>query len=532
MQNFLHRQTRAASRSSCKAFSRELICGSVAASSLTLTLKGLSRVKITSPKLDTAHLTANEEALLRCQAAMEQKDRGDYEGAQEVMRPLWKDFGERPNFGGLHPSVTAEVLLSVGILTCWIGNKLQLSETQEVAKNLITESLTYYESAGDMKKVAAARSELAYCYWWKGEFNEARIMFTAALQKLTAEGNTRARALLGLAVVEWSASRYNEAFRILTEHASLFKKINSHAIKASYHNQLAIVLRNLSASENRQEYLQRAIGEYEAADFHSKLAHNIDFRADLKNNVGFLLYKLSRFKDAHRYLEEAKRLAATIRNKVLTAQIDDTRAQALIAERKFKQAEAIARDAVHVLENSGHQCLLADALITHGIALARLGPRERAQSVFERAIEVAHQVGALNKAGLAALTLIEELDEAGMETLCIAFDRASEWLADSQSEDLLRRLNAAARRVLARLHGERGAEEATEALVNRPGDLQSQVLKYERMLIRQALARANGRLTRAASLLGVSYQGLGYIIQSRHRDLLKERSPVRPRARR
>jgi len=34
----------------------------------------------------------------------------------------------------------------------------------------------------------------------------------------------------------------------------------------------------------------------------------------------------------------------------------------------------------------------------------------RAQFIFQRAIEVAHQVGALNRSGLAALTMIEEID--------------------------------------------------------------------------------------------------------------------------
>ena len=49
---------------------------------------------------------------------------------------------------------------------------------------------------------------------------------------------------------------------------------------------------------------------------------------------------------------------------------------------------------------------------------------------------------------------------------------------------------------------------------------------YEGALIKQALAQANGRVTHAASLLGMSYQALCYIIESRHKDLLKERSPV------
>jgi transcriptional regulator with PAS, ATPase and Fis domain len=73
-------------------------------------------------------------------------------------------------------------------------------------------------------------------------------------------------------------------------------------------------------------------------------------------------------------------------------------------------------------------------------------------------------------------------------------------------------------------------EDATEALFNKPCDLQEEMLKHERMMIKQALAKANGSLTRAASLLTMSYEALAYIIGGRHKDLLKERSPVRRRS--
>jgi tetratricopeptide (TPR) repeat protein len=488
-------------------------------------------MRITSPKFRTSHTTPNEEALLRCETALELKDKGEYESAREAMGHLWNRMGERPKTGGLYPSVAAEVLLCVGILTRWIGSRNQLKEYQDIARDLISESITFYESAGDLKKIAAARAELAYCYWWEGALDEARIMFNEALQKLTVEGNTRATALLGLAVVEWSASRYNEALGILTENALLFKKITNHATKGAYHSQLAMVLRKLATSENREEHFRRAIDEYEEADYHFKLAQNIVFRADVKNNLGFLFYRLSRFKESHKYIAEARRLSIRVRDKVRTAQFDDTRAQVFIAERKFKEAETVARGAVKVLEKSGHQCLLTDALITHGIALARLKQSQRAQFTFQKAIDVAHQVGALNKAGLAALTLIEELDELPPDTLCAAYNRASDWLSKSQSQDVLLRLNAAARKVFAILRAESKAHETTEAIFNKPCHLQDEVLKFEGSLIRQALTQANGSVTRAAALLEMSYQGLAYVIGSRHKDLLKERSPVRRRSR-
>jgi len=494
-------------------------------------------MKIASHQLKTSTLPANDQALSSCQTALDLKDRGDYEGALKAMSPFWTRIGERPNIGGLHESVASEVLLCVGILTRWIGSRNQVQEAQEIAKNLITESINLYEAAGDIQKIAVARVELACCYWREGGLEEARITLNAALQKLTIEGNTRAKALLRLAIVEWSASRLTESLRLLTENAKLFNKIPSHAIKGAYHNQLALVLLNLGPGEKPVDHFKRVLKEYEEADHYFKLAHNIGFRADVKNNVGFLLYTLSRFKDAHQSLVQARRLRSTLRDRIGIAQIDDTRAQVFIAEKKFKQAEAVARNVVRILEKSGHQCLLADALVTQGIALARLKRSEPAQFIFQKAIEVAHQVGALNKAGLAALTMIEELDDLSADTLCLAYDHASEWLAKSQSQDILLRLNEASRKVVTKSRTESRAEEAApedpiEALFNKPVDLQSEVLKFEGRVIQRALAKANGSLTRAAASLSMSYQALAYILESRQKDLLKERTPIRRRSRR
>jgi tetratricopeptide (TPR) repeat protein len=488
-------------------------------------------MKITSPKLHTAHLTANDEAVDKCRRALELKDMGSYRRAQEVMSPLWKRVGERPKLKGLHPSVAAEVLMCVGILTRWIGSKNQFKGCQEFGKDLISESITYYESIADVKMVAAGRVELACCYWREGSLNEARIMLNLALPKLTIEGNTRARAFLTLAVVEWSASRYSEALRILIDNEPLFERITNNALKGGYHNELAGVLAEFAASEKRDDYFQRSIWHYQEADRYFKLAHNTPYRADVKNNLGFLLSKLSRFKQARTYLEEARRLAVSLRDKRAVAQIDQTRAQVFIDEGKYNEAESAARSAVSGLERTGHQWLLADALITHGIALARLLKEERALFTFQKAIEVSQQVEALNKAGLAALSMIEEIPSLPAGTLNAEYLRARQWLKESQSKDVLLRLNEAANKVVASLGGELNTEEVNEILLTEPCNLRQAVVDYERSLIKRALAKVDGSVTHAASLLGLSHQGLAYIIDARHKDLLKERTPVHRRPR-
>jgi tetratricopeptide (TPR) repeat protein len=291
---------------------------------------------------------------------------------------------------------------------------------------------------------------------------------------------------------------------------------------------MAIILRNLAKSEKRDDYIKEAIGEFEKADHEFKLARNPVYRADVKNNLGLILFNLSRYKEAHGYLDEARRMAARFRDKARTGIYSESAAQVFIAEGKFKEAEAIARQAVFAFEKSGHHCLMAEALITQGIALARSGKTERGHFIFQQAIETALQVDALNMAGLAALTLIEEV-QLDPQTLQAAYQQAREWLAGSDRKDLLRRLSDAAARLVETVTGELDADKASEVLLTKPFNLQSMTLKHEGALIKKALAQSNGSVTHAASLLGMSYQTLCYVLDTRHKNLQKNRSPVRRR---
>jgi transcriptional regulator with GAF, ATPase, and Fis domain len=129
------------------------------------------------------------------------------------------------------------------------------------------------------------------------------------------------------------------------------------------------------------------------------------------------------------------------------------------------------------------------------------------------------------------LSLIEEISDLSPATLQAAYERAREWLSDSQSQDLLSRLNAAAGKFVQSVRSDLSADDATEILLTKGFDLQQKLLDTEREMITKALAQTNGRITPAAGLLGLSYQGLAYIIDSRHKDLSKVRSPKRHRKR-
>jgi len=486
----------------------------------------------TSPKLDASLLIANEKAEFKCRTALELKDRGEYQAARDVMFPLWKGIGSRPDTRGLAAEVVPRVLLCAGILTGWLAGANGIKDADDYARDLITESITLYDAIGDSRKVAEARAELAQCYWRAGANDEARIWLSAALERLTTGGNARANALLVLSSVEWAESRYKQVLKILTENARLFERINNETIKGTYHNQLGITLRAIgSTSKKRSDYFQRAITEYRAADEHFKRARHVIFRAHVKNNIAFVLRELRRFKEAHQHLEQARRLFMRARDSVRTSQVDESRAQLFIAEGKYKEAEQLARNAGRSFERAGRQCFLAEALVTQGIALARLHETEHAQFIFQRAIETAHQAGSLNSAGIAALTMIEELDSLSSEVQSVAYTQAREWLADRQSPDTKPRLKAARKKIGGELLSKAKAVDAREVLFNKRCDLEDEVLKYERDLIRRTLAKVNGQVTDAARLLNIGRQRLAHRIETKHPDLLKERTPVRRRSR-
>jgi CheY-like chemotaxis protein/tetratricopeptide (TPR) repeat protein len=441
------------------------------------------------------------------------------------MGELWAGLGERPVLEGLDEATAAEVLLRVGVLTGWIGSTKQIEGAQEAAKNLITESLTTFEALRDTVKTAEAQTELGYCYWRQGALDEARVIFREALTRLSADSEVRAIALLRLAIVEGSAKRYNDALRIDVEAAPLFEKSTNSAHKGKFHNQFGFVLKNLGAAEKRDDYIDRALIEFAAASFYFEQAGHTRYQACVENNLGMLFGTARKFSEAHRHLDRAQALFTSMKDSVHTAQVDDTRARILLAEGRIPEAEKIVRSAVRVLERGGEQSLLAEAMTTHGLVLARMCSHQPALLTLRRAVEVAQNAGDLEAAGLAALTIVEELAEhLPPHDLSATYDRAAQLLACSGNQEHKDRLLATSRRVLF-LVGSLPSPPTWKGF-----NFSVAVRRFEAGLIERALRDAGGVVARAAQLLGVGRGRLNEMLRSgRHKALKHLRTPVEPR---
>ncbi|HEX8118918.1 MAG TPA: helix-turn-helix domain-containing protein [Pyrinomonadaceae bacterium] len=192
---------------------------------------------------------------------------------------------------------------------------------------------------------------------------------------------------------------------------------------------------------------------------------------------------------------------------------------------------------MRVLEDGDRQALLVEALTTLGVAQARGGRPEEARRSFARAVEAGESAGDRAGAGLAALTLTEELGEGLTHAeVCEAFTRAEGPLSGTRSLEMLSRLTACARRALESFKGTQAGAVAME--VGAPEErweefsLKEEVLRYEAELIKRALRDADGVVSRAAKLLGFRHhQTFVALLNNRHKGLLGERRPVIPRRR-
>ena len=131
---------------------------------------------------------------------------------------------------------------------------------------------------------------------------------------------------------------------------------------------------------------------------------------------------------------------------------------------------------------------MTEALITYGRVLARSERYGESLATFRHVIELSDRAGLLNRAAEAALAAFREI---GVNLL---------------------------------------ASEQGKLVSGRRLGQDKRSMEHE--VIKLALEQAKGKVSQAARSLGISHQSLIYMLRTRHKDLLKDRTPVRHRKRR
>ncbi|PYS67505.1 MAG: hypothetical protein DMF69_22815, partial [Acidobacteria bacterium] len=487
------------------------------------------KTELLALKSQGSHFTIAKRAELSCSLAKQFEKTGDYYSAYEALSEFWPEPHKSPNVEGLEPLSKADILLRAGALAGWRGGA-EAEGDQEIAKDLITRSLTIYEELGATDRQAEAHGELGLCYWREGGYDEARVQLRTALLSPDDNDELRAILLIRAAIVEGDSLRFDDALRLYNEALPLIERTQDHALRGSFHVNYGLLLRRLATREDREQYIDRALIEYAAASFHFEQAGNTRALARVEANLGYLFFTIGRYADAHTHLDRAHYLFLDLKDIGNAAKVNDTRARTLLAQGHKAEAERIARSAVRTLQKGGQQANLAEALITHGLTLARLGNHDRARALFERSIEIAEVAGAGEEAGRARLTIIEELGgKISTRELASIYRSAIDLLKGTQDPATGNRLISCAEKLLDVVERLEPQGDLPEG--NWEGfSFKKHVRESERTVLERALRDAGGSVTKAAHFLGFKHhQSLISIISTRHQDLLNARSTVRKR---
>jgi tetratricopeptide (TPR) repeat protein len=501
-------------------------------------LQGAELIENLRGRLVGTALDVTTGAGVRCLLAKELEASGAYEEGLEALGDLWGGVGHRPAVEGLEPRAAAELLMRAGALTGRFAKAKGIEGGQESAIDLISEGIRIFEGLGETEKLAEAWTEVGYCYWQKGEWEEARIALHTALGLLGDGGGTvRAVAIVRTAINENSAGRHYEAYRLLRAEGEFITSHEEHYISGLYHSTLANVLYFLIGDENQaraflgevggESFADRALVEQTAAGFHFELAGHLRHAARVRNNTGYILFERGRFQEAHENLERAREIFRQLKDYGSAAQVDESIARVLTAEERYEEAEGVAREAVAALERGDDVPQLAQARTTLGRILARRWRYAQALEQLEMAVEAAMRCGDREGAGQACLTVIEELGTVlAPYDVWARYEQADELLSASQRPETIKRLRACAKVTL---------QVGRRALRTDIKDgwhgccLEDEVLRYEGELIMEAMAAEGGHITRAARRLQTTHQALRNIISGRQKERLGHLYAPRPR---
>ena len=269
------------------------------------------------------------------------------------------------------------------------------------------------------------------------------------------------------------------------------------------------------------------LGEYEAgaealAEFWSGVGHRPQtenllprYRAELLLRAG----ALSGWLGSSRQMAGAQEFA-----KELISESIEAFKQLSLAE-KIAEAETDLQICRWRDEGGAQKVSLPTALQTWGIEQARRGEQATALEALKRAASVSEAAGDFESAGNALLAVIEALQTIlPSNEIKGLYAQADRLFGEDVSLETMQRLRAASRLVTA---AEAGTHVTTEGDLRIP--FEQEVRKCESSLIKRALDEANGSVTRAARILGLTHQGLCYIINHRHKSLINSRAPIRVR---
>lgn len=456
------------------------------------------------------------EEIHRCET------RGDLRRAINLLAPYWIGFDSEIKLTSLNKVEAANLLLRIGSVISEYGSAEQINNSQEKSRECLSRAEEIFDKLEDSEGKAQCQNKTGVTYWRNGDLETAQIYFRESLDYARSD-ESKAIANLNLGMNESSNFRYSSALKFYEKAYEFIGKISVFT-EAKIRNGIGLVYKDIGKSLSEMEraaYFDKAIIEFQGALICYEEVQNSRSMILARNNIGFLYYSIGLYDEALRVLEIAESEARRIQDKDHLSIVSDTLARAFIAKGNYRRAISIAAASVRYLESFENSNLLATALITYGIALARSRETEKAKSSFNQAEEVAGFIQDFTLAAAARLFALHEMfSEYSPKERLSSYLYVVKNLTGSQEKDISDALGDVAAKIEPDIESPAPKVKGKPPLPAQPFSLDEQLKTVSREYIVAAIGEARGNQTRAAALLGMSRQTFVARVKKDFPDLL------------
>lgn len=342
------------------------------------------------------------------------------------------------------------------------------------------------QSVEDRDRVQLETKELAKGSWRQGQYSNAMILLDSVLAQEMSP-HVAAECWITYATFRSDNAYFDAALSALKVAAPFLDDVSDY-VRGTFFNERARAHKGLGEYDDAATDYAGALASFE-------IAGNVPYQAAVCNNVAGLHLIQKQYDDAHVQIKRAIDLCVKSGSDYLSQALD-TQASIYLAENRFTDALASIDQAISKVGE--HQTWLSSFLVTRGKIKARID-NLTAKNDFDRAIQEAKEAEWNSGIATACCALIQNLT--------LPIEDLINYYHEAESHDS-KDLAACARVIMDGLP--RGSIEDMEV-----------------DMVRRALIKTQGSITRAAELVGLTHKGVDYVINRHPEKLLHLRTPRR-----
>jgi tetratricopeptide (TPR) repeat protein len=283
---------------------------------------------------------------------------GKYDEALAELRDIWEDTASFPNVDEFEPHAAAEIILRCGSLIGFLADNKQVSNPQEISKNLLTEARNRFLEFEDTEKVAECENYLAIAYWRTGEMVEAEAWLEEALSHpVPNSSHIRLFSYITKSNIDFANNKYEKICHASERLETNFLTFGDDFLKGNLYNTWGLSLKNLGKISDALIKLEYGKNYYFRAE-------NKTHYARAENNLAQLYKSEKRFDRAHEAINNSTKIFKQIKDKMREGFSLDTKAQIYFAEKKYAEALKTIEKAIAILTKSENKAYLVETYST------------------------------------------------------------------------------------------------------------------------------------------------------------------------